>query len=179
MFPQALKILDNLWCAVNETVKDFEMRCAWQLFLADMEGRWSPKLLQVLLLLSAMISCRVPVSAYKWARERFIPVRIHYLTISVIGLLSKHAPPPQKGTLRTMLSVGRHIGGGSLGKDLVLADIDGKVAIGLIPDFLYYARTDDDFVTKASILYKGLIVASTSSDCTIRHVPLNAAYQSD
>ena len=132
--------LGYFWCAVDNNRDDSAICADWGYFKTAMSGKWTNKLLQTLLLMTAMVNCQVPLSAITWARDRFVPVSVQFSTITVIGLLAKHACRPDLVTGQPMLSVGRHPRGPSIGKDLVLADPRMKVPVGLIPDFYATSR---------------------------------------
>jgi hypothetical protein len=174
LLPQATKILDHMWCAVDDVVVNRPLRKDWEYFKREMEGKWSDRMLQTLLLLAAMVSCQVPLSAIAWTWDRFVPVHVEYHAISVLGLLAKHACTEELAVGQPMLSGGRHTNATCLGRDLVIVDPSSKMPVGLVPDFLCYQVTDEEYVKRISALYEGLVIDITGKRVTCRHVPLDA-----
>jgi hypothetical protein len=103
-------------------------------------------------------------------------VLVKFKTQSVLGLLAKHAyqkfiSPEGEAD---MLCAGRHAKEAPLGKDLVLADIEAKVPVGLVPDFLSLIRSDDEFVNRVMELYHTLNPIVTPSGAIFYCVSLDA-----
>ncbi|MCJ1266073.1 hypothetical protein MMC22_005955, partial [Lobaria immixta] len=53
VFPQALRILANMWGSVDPIAPSQTMNGEWRSFVKQMEGKWSLKMLKALLLLAA------------------------------------------------------------------------------------------------------------------------------
>jgi hypothetical protein len=60
-----------------------------------------------------------------------------------------------------MVSVGRHLDRESMGKDLAIVDPVTKVPVGLLPDFLYYDRTGEEYQEIVMALYNRLAAQGT------------------
>jgi len=163
-----------MWCAVDDFVINRPIREEWEDFKLEMEGKWSNSILQTLLLLTAMISCQVPLLAITWARDRFVPVLVDYRKFSVIGLLAKHACTSELAMGQYMLSAGRHPTGAFTGKDIVIADPSSMMPVGLLPDFFHNQRTDEEYVEKVSALYAGLVIKITGEGMVRYHIPLDS-----
>jgi hypothetical protein len=174
LYSHALKVLDNFWYAIDETQPDPIIREEWNYFKLIMSGKWTKKLQQMLLLITAMVSCRVPLSAMIWTRDRFVPVSVRFEDVTVIGLLAKHTCRPDIAEGRFLFSIGRHARGKSLGRDLFLGDPHTKVPVGLLPDFLGDIWMPQEYVEKLSALYKGPIASASisPSGCIFSHVAL-------
>jgi hypothetical protein len=123
-----------------------------------------PRITEFIVLLIAMVSCQVPLSAAMWTRQQFIPVRVYYHKFQVIGLLAKHAVGSGISTGQVMISAGRHFKGESLGKDLAIADPATKMPVGLLPDFVDQKTTGEKFVERISALYHGAAEQGTPEE---------------
>lgn len=173
---QAMRILDLKWCAVDPMHVSRPHKQDWRSWSFDLPKQWSIALQQTMLLHAAMVSCQVPLSAAEWAGERFLPVLVNFETQTVLGLLAKHAYPDAliSDSKVSMLCVGRHPAESPLGKDLVLVDVTTKMPVGLVPDFLDFIRTDEEFVGRVTELYHTLNPIVTSKRAMFRLVSLNA-----
>lgn len=168
LFGQARKILDHMWCAFDSKLRNQGQENDWDEFKRQMRGSWSVPLLHSMLLLAAMVNCRIPLSAAGWVNKLFVPVMIRFgkkeegTGFPTIGLLSKHARQPKSQQHQPIpyLSVGQHlpppIGSKvAFGKDLFLVDPSTKQPVGLIPDLMPDDRTDEHWAGIACILYYG------------------------
>lgn len=182
---QAMSMLDLMWSAVDEINVNRPLREDWRLCERQIElceVDWSTALQEMFLLLAAMLSCQIPLSAALWAKGRFVPVKVKFRTFSVLGLLSVQAAagltsgPEATSNTRgvPMMSVGRHPEGKNLGRDLVLAHPLTKAPVGLLPDFLHPVRTDEEFVERVQALYDGLPMKVGPRGAIIPAVPLDA-----
>ena len=151
-------ILDHAWRASDRVHRNRDQKADFRTFLHEMKGRWSKQLLDTLALLTAMVNCQIGLSAARWVRKYFVPALIQYdKDNKVLGLLAKHTCSSEKSEVKPMMSVGRHLQGPSLGKDLVLVDCDRPSApVGIIPDFCYRDQTDEEFEKRTQVLYSGL-----------------------
>ncbi len=151
-----------------ETVKDWLLR----------DQPWGYK--EALLLMAAMIGCRVPLSAYEWTKARFYPVSITFARSKIVnGLLSHQHGNSLKAPGRfkyvrkgipawpgfrtfqafwtranwSMIVERGYKNEGSKGRSLVLVDPWTKVPVGLVPDFNSVVEHDDAFVENIMELY--------------------------
>ena len=152
------RILDNAWRALDPTSPDAGHIIVFKKFLQEMRLRWSKQLLHTLTLLIAMVNCQIGLSAARWVHKHFVPALIQYDNNNkVLGLLAKHTVPSEKSEVKQMMSVGRHLQGPSLGKDLVLVDPAVPSApVGIIPDFNYGDHEEQDVEGRMQVLYRGL-----------------------
>ena len=151
-------ILDSAWHALDPTSPDPNHKAVFERYLHEMRSRWSKQLLHTLTLLTAMVNCQIGLSAARWVRKYFVPALIQYDDNNkVLGLLAKHTFPSEKFEVKQMMSVGRHLQGPSLGKDLVLVDPAVPSApVGIILDFNYGDHEEEDFEGRMQVLYRGL-----------------------
>ena len=184
ILPQTRMILDSMCIAYSGKYvgqgltgykSDLRIRISWLL----KDQPWGYK--EALLLMAAMIGCRMPLSAYQWVRSRFYPVSIKFprARVPVLGLLSHYhgrrlkararflymekALPDWPGlreyqTLCTrkdlLIVVERgYKDGGQTGRSLVLVDPFTKFPVGLLPDFTYMIEKDEVFVQHMWELY--------------------------
>ncbi|KAH7371669.1 hypothetical protein BKA66DRAFT_469263 [Pyrenochaeta sp. MPI-SDFR-AT-0127] len=179
---QARKILDHLWCAEDPKQINTSQQADWQSFKTQMRASWSAPLLRTMLLLAAMVNCRVPLSAAAWINKLFVPVYVQYDEILMtIGLLAKHARQPEgkRGEPIFMVSVGQHMPqartrGSSFGKDLFIVNPKTKVPVGLLPDFMPDERTDAQYVKITSVMYDGFCQVMGDNQVGIAACPLHA-----
>jgi hypothetical protein len=73
---QATRILSLMFGAVDESMINQSMRKEWPAFQRDIKNYWPEEIQKAMVFHAAMVSCQLPLSAYYWARERFVPVRI-------------------------------------------------------------------------------------------------------
>ncbi|KAK4628523.1 uncharacterized protein CLAFUR5_04599 [Fulvia fulva] len=147
--PSLTKVLDLLLGAVDEHQINKPMQGDWALFEQQMLDAWHPQMQQALLLMTAMISCRVPLSAFKWMYKRFWPVTLALLDgTTCIGMVAWRYVF-RFATMTSQLQFGSHTRRGAAvmiaaqhhsdarlkGKDLALVDPYTKIPIGLLPDF--------------------------------------------
>jgi hypothetical protein len=165
LFVQARKDLDHMWCAKDPMQENPGQQSDWESFKKPMRGSWSMPLLRTMLLLAAMINCRVPLSAAAWVNKLFVPVYIHHGShLMTFGLLAKHARqlPAKRQRPRPFLCVGQHFpsstpsgGNMSFGKDIFLVDPVSKVPVGLVSDLMPDERTDEMYAKVTCVLYNG------------------------
>jgi len=152
---QAMRILCLMFGALDSYQINQSMRIEWPAFLIDYKGCWSSTLQQVMVIHAAMISCQIPLSAYRWVRERFLPVQIrlpHGLV--VLGLLSTLAMNSnQRGLEHTVFVTGRHTSLEKMARDIVLVNPDSKVPIGLLPDFTHFRQAPKEILERTKLLY--------------------------
>ena len=165
LFEQSRKILDHMWCAVDPMTVNQAQTADWNFFKREMDTRWSDPLRRTMLLLAAMVNCRIPLSAAAWVNQRFVPVYCQFGELMVAPvLLAKHAR--QVVALRhqpyRMYSVGQHLADASgstigtpFGNDIFLVERSTKVPVGVLPDFLAKGRTSEEHVRLSSALYSG------------------------
>jgi hypothetical protein len=91
LLEEARKTLDIIWATIDPYIQDAGMQSDGYYIKQKLKRYYHPKLMEFLVLLTAMVSCQVPLSAAIWARKYFIPVRVDYKKFHVIGLLAKHA----------------------------------------------------------------------------------------
>ena len=156
-------ILDSAFCAAYNVRLDSNQKHNFEEVLDEMKWKCSKPLLQTLVLLVAMVNCRIGLSAARWVRKYFVPAVIQYDENSqFIGLLAKHSCPSENFIAKEMMSVGRHMEGPSAGKDMVLVDFAMPSApVGLIPDFVYGEYEEENFNSWMQMLYRsvGKVVA--------------------
>ena len=171
---QAMRMLDLKWLATDKVRVSKPHRGDWLVWSRSLSKSWSAELQHFVILLAAMVSCQIPLSAVLWADEHFTPVLITFKTRTVLGLLAKHAVKDDKFPegKKPMLCAGRHPAEEPLGKDLVLADIWTKKPVGLVPDFLELIRTGEEFVERVSELYYMLQPFVTPNGAVFRCCPL-------
>jgi hypothetical protein len=126
------------------------------------------------MLLASMVSCQVPLSAADWVDGGFIPVHLEFKSLTILGLLAKHACTELISTRQLMLCVRRHFDGESSGMDLVLVDPLSKMPAGLIPDFLHRNITDKECMDLIRILFEGLDPILGPRGAIVGRVPLDA-----
>ncbi|EME45985.1 hypothetical protein DOTSEDRAFT_70110 [Dothistroma septosporum NZE10] len=157
------KVLDLLLGAVDEHQVNRPMRSDWDYFSRSMTNAWHPQMQQALFLMAAMISCRVPLSAFKWTYKRFWPVTVALQDgTSCIGMIAwryvfrlatlilpstSGLGSDPKGPV-VMIAAQHHSDARLKGKDLVLVDAYTKIPIGLVPDFTWEVTSHTD--TEAS-----------------------------
>jgi hypothetical protein len=142
---QSMKILSLLSSAVDERIYYSTLKGEWREFLSHMKGKWPVEIKTLLLLIAAMVGCRVPLSAINWTRYHFVTVAVSvpFMKDCVLGLVAKHACGNILNTEggQLMLCLGRHQGRRHRWRDLSLAVRDSKMPVGLIPDFTYDGQT--------------------------------------
>jgi hypothetical protein len=171
-FLEARKTLDILWGSIDPFWRDLSMQKDGPVIRNNLFNYCTPKLRETLLLLAAMLSCGVPLSAIKWARDTFIPVKITFGgTTIVLGLVSKHSIAD--GNLQSdMFCVGRHPEGDSLGKDLVLVG-RSKTPEGLLPDFLASKMTPEELSERITTLYYDTTIQGAGDSVAVQYVPVH------
>ncbi|CAI9632828.1 unnamed protein product [Alternaria burnsii] len=180
LFVQARKILDNIWCAHDPHHIDAAQKGDWATFKQQMQGLWSKPLLRTMLLLAAMVNCRVPLSAAAWVNKLFVPVYIHHGKFLLsAGLLAKHARQPkhQRQEPDSMLCVGQHLPSSdqtAFGKDLYLVDAKSKVPVGLVPDLMPDDPTDEKFAKVSCVMYNGFCKYMGNNQVAFAACPLSS-----
>jgi hypothetical protein len=182
LFTQARKILDHLWCATDPVHVNPDQKADWNTFKRDMRASWSTPLLRTMLLLAAMVNCRVPLSATAWVNKLFVPVYVQYgESLITIGLLAKHARQSRETRKEplTLLSVGQHldnagVGNVAFGKDLFLVDARTKVPVGLLPDIMHEETTDVQHVKMVAATYTGFCQILQGDRLAVVACPLSA-----
>ena len=182
LFIQARKILDHLWCATDPVHIDPDQQADWNIFKGDMRASWSTPLLRTMLLLAAMVNCRVPLSAAAWVNKLFVPVYVQYgESLITIGLLAKHARQSKdlKKEPLTLLSVGQHLDNAGVrnvafGKDLFLVNARTKVPVGLLPDIMHEETTDQRHVKMVAATYTGFCQLVQGGKLAVVACPLSA-----
>jgi hypothetical protein len=182
LFVQARKILDHMWCAKDPMQDNRGQRSDWESFKKLMRGSWSTPLLRTMLLLAAMINCRVPLSAAAWVNKLFVPVYIHHGTyLLTFGLPAKHArkSPTERRQPQPLLCVGQHYPSAesrnmSFGKDLFLVDPVSKVPIGLVSDLMPDERTDEMYAKVTRVLYNGFCEYLVNNQVKVAGCPLSS-----
>jgi hypothetical protein len=173
LLEEARKALDIIWATFDPYIQDAAMQSDGYYFRQKLRSYCHPKLMKFLVLLTAMVSCQVPLSAAIWARNYFVPVRVNYKKFHVIGLLTKHAVANDISSGQVRLSGSRHLSRESRGKDLALVDPIAKMPMGLLPDFLHLERTVEEYVERISVLYRGLAIQVTPQGSACHHLPLD------
>jgi hypothetical protein len=175
LIPQSVRILDLMFNAIDTSQHHHPMSDDWNVYKMDMHGKWSARIQHMMLVLAAMASCRIPLSAVKWALENFIPVCVKFSELRVLGLLAKHARKEQIGGCQTMFCVGRHTSRSSRGQDLTLVDPISMMPVGIVPDFAFPEQKNEEFVERMSTLYGDFVVHTNNGDYSaFMHVPLHA-----
>ncbi|KAI4611615.1 uncharacterized protein J4E87_010465 [Alternaria ethzedia] len=112
LFVQARKILDYTFTTHMVDQMNEAPRAHLASFKRRMQGVWSVPLLRTVLLLAAMVNCRIPLSAAAWVNKLFVPIYIHHSEdLLSVGLLAKHARQPkhQRQDPLYLLCVGQHL----------------------------------------------------------------------
>jgi hypothetical protein len=173
LMQQSMKILDHFWCSEDDIIHDGAQRSDWASYKRQMRGNWSQPLLRTILLLGAMIGCKVGLSAAAWANRLFVPVYVECNDTILLALLAKHARPSDQSATPWLMIVGRHTSGGiSLGKDLFLVDPETKVPVGLLPDFLPDRRSDEVYSKRVQLLYDSFVQSADPRATEISVPPL-------
>ncbi|CAN9248082.1 hypothetical protein AA0112_g11857 [Alternaria arborescens] len=183
LFVQARKILDNMWCAHDPHYISASQKADWATFKQQMQGSWSKPLLRTVLLLAAMVNCRVPLSAAAWVNKLFVPVYIHHGKFLLsVGLLAKHARQPkhQRQQPDSLLCVGQHLPSSdqtsdqtAFGKDLYLVDAKSKVPVSLVPDLMPDDPTDEKFAKVSCVMYNGFCKYMGNNQVAFAAYPLS------
>ncbi|CAN9224465.1 unnamed protein product [Alternaria alternata] len=186
LFVQARKILDNMWCAHDPHYISASQKADWATFKQQMQGSWSKPLLRTVLLLAAMVNCRVPLSAAAWVNKLFVPVYIHHGKFLLsVGLLAKHARQPkhQRQQPDSLLCVGQHLPSSdqtsdqtAFGKDLYLVDAKSKVPVSLVPDLMPDDPTDEKFAKVSCVMYNGFCKYMGNNQVAFAAYPLSRKY---
>ncbi|KAH7081916.1 hypothetical protein BKA63DRAFT_222958 [Paraphoma chrysanthemicola] len=158
LISQAVSILCLMFGSFDSHLLNERMRGEWPYFLHRYEGCWSSRLLQVMVIHAAMISCQIPLSAYHWLIERFVPVEIRLPSgLDVLGFDSKLAMNfRQPGSKHEVSIAGRQTsltGIAEIARNIVLVDPESKVPIGLLPDFTYVGQGREEFLKRTKLLY--------------------------
>lgn len=181
LFQQARMILDHMWTAENPRGMHLGQEEDWRIFQRQMQGAWSKPLLHAMLLLAAMVNCRIPLSCIGWVNQLFVPGYLTYRGLEAIGLLAKHARQPNEMRHQTLvlLCIGQHfpqISGKSeisqFGKDHFLIDPKGAAPIGIAPDFLPDQRTVEEYTKIRKILYCGTYPVIGDNRLALKLLPL-------
>ena len=187
LLEQTHRILDHMWCAENPMTIDEQQRLEWRGFRRDMRACWSAPLLRTMLLLAAMITCRIPLSAAEWVNRLFVPIYAQYGhaqyggTFTTLGLLAKHARQQEtkRDVRKRMYSVGQHLPEETTptrrrryGRDLFLVDPNTKVPVGLLPHFLSASCSDEHYVKMMNLKYADLIENHEGNRVATMMVPL-------
>lgn len=174
LLPNVRAILNLMWGATDTRNQNLAMQDDWRFSLTVLSKCWSAPLRSLMLLMTAMVSCQIPLSAAVWAREHFVPVLVQFGSLELLGLLAKHAVRDDL-VIQPMLSAGRHPPGSqSQGTDIVLADPFTKAPVGLVPDFLYHQRTDEEYVVRIKALYGDFAYNVPPNGVGIVFCPLDA-----
>ncbi|KAI4941192.1 hypothetical protein J4E91_010882 [Alternaria rosae] len=116
LFVQARKILDYMFTAHGVDQMNEAPRARLAYFKRQMQGLWSIPLLRTVLLLAAMVNCRIPLSATAWVNKLFVPVYIrHNENLLSVGLLAKHARQPKHQRKHPIHLLSRNQGAGWFG----------------------------------------------------------------
>lgn len=170
-----MRILDQFWSSQAQVTKNHAQNGEWKYFRRQMEGKWTQPVLRTMLLLAAMVSCKIGLSAYAWADEHFCPVVVDFRGTNVLALASKHAFQCDAAKTLHLWSVGRHMtlnyaidshlqtynivddDRGSFGTDLLLVHPQTRASVGLLPDFLSSFQTPEETSTNLLLLYGDLV----------------------
>jgi hypothetical protein len=160
---QARMILDHMWSAHDSKIVNMAHKSDWTEFQRQMQTWWSGPLLQTMALLASMVSCQIGLSAAPWIRKHFVPSVVSFpgkQDTMILGLLAKHKRPEGRMAMYDGFCVSRHPGGPATGKDLTIVDPKTRVPVGIVPDFLHWDRTDEEYERKLHILYGGRIMVA-------------------
>jgi hypothetical protein len=106
LLEEARKTLDILWVPIDPYVKDPAMESSGNYHKLRLLKYCHPKVMELLILLTAMVSCQVPLSAAIWAQRHFLPVRVYFKKYHILGLLAKHAWRSNDSNGQVMISGG-------------------------------------------------------------------------
>ncbi|KAH9207016.1 hypothetical protein DL95DRAFT_484322 [Leptodontidium sp. 2 PMI_412] len=179
IIPQSMKLLNMMFASVDKFQQNLPMQGDWNAVKGEMQDHWAISLRQKMVLLAAMVSCRIPLSAVHWASEHLRPVRVQLNGMYVLGLLANHYTSTENEDKEVgwkMFCGGRHVSRASRGKDLALVDPATKMPVGLLPDFADNLQTEEEFVKRMSVLYNGLVTkVGSGNSLAIMNVPLSMA----
>jgi hypothetical protein len=173
---QSMRILDQYWTSTTEITRkqdnyDDRLKYSWY----RMNERWVQPLLKKMLLLAAMISCKIGVSAYEWTDKHFCPVIVKFRGTDVLAPVSKHACKSVMESPLKLWSVARHMTPcyatnfdmqrfnivneemGAFGTDLLLVDPKTKTPVGVLPDFVTKFQTPEESRSRIRLLYGDLV----------------------
>jgi hypothetical protein len=176
---QCMRILSLWYRTMGITEDDAAAKREWNGFLFAYSDSWHTPVRETLVLMAAVISCQIPLSALEWVGSRFIPVLVRFKDrTEVLGLLAKHASAGiQVGedSEKEVLVAGRHTARFSRGTDLVLADVQSRLPVGILPDFIHHVRQPPrEQWSRLKTLYGPLLVSQFSAPQQIyRLVPLH------
>lgn len=71
---QSMMILDQFWSSHSDITGNQSQRNEWRYSRHQMRDMWTRPVLETMLLLSALVSCKIAISAYDWADKHFILV---------------------------------------------------------------------------------------------------------
>lgn len=154
---EALKSLSLMFGSISDQKPDAGPD--WRHYVRSMKEQWPVQLLQMMLLIAAMVGCRLPLSAASWAKERFTPVLIWLDEHGkrVLGLLSKrrhHALVSQDSLEQSpVFLASRGRSDSNRGKDIVVLDPETKLPVGLVPDFSHRAMDSEEWKQRMTLLY--------------------------
>jgi hypothetical protein len=146
--PEWMIILDALWCGLGFLPEDGAFRensivCERWLLSKD-----PPLYKETLILLAAMVSCGLGLSAYDWAAKTFVPVIADVGRSPrnngqrVLGLISRHVL--RHGELQNFdIKVVQRNSGPALPTGCNLVLYSNRSSIGLLPDFLELLSPDE------------------------------------
>jgi hypothetical protein len=168
------KILDEMRCSLDFNLNQPQQQ-DWKSFVREMRGKWSSNLVRTMLLLAAMVSCRIGLSAAIWINHHFVPVLVNYPKTddtTILGLLSKHAASQMLTPKdHIMISAGRHESRQGLGTDLVMVNPKTGLAVGIIPDFMSIAMPQDERLKRIKTLYGGDVKFVDSEGANVEFGP--------
>ncbi|KPM36151.1 hypothetical protein AK830_g10421 [Neonectria ditissima] len=176
LFQQVRKIIDHMWCAVGPNRKDLAQKADWEGLKRSMTGGWSQPLLRTMLLMSAMITCGVGLSAESWCNRKFVPCFARYGDEIILSLLAKHDRVEDTTQPQMLLGVGRHTSQLDFCKELFLVNPETFAPVGLLPDFLPYRRhrtyTNELFSARARMLYPDFMIDPRPDSLKFMVMPL-------
>ncbi|KAF2741523.1 hypothetical protein EJ04DRAFT_5846 [Polyplosphaeria fusca] len=179
LFHYARTILSNMFFnEISYKTDPDRLRKEVEMLQSRQINSWTEPLLRTLLLQAAMVICRVPLSATSWVNRFFVPVRVDFGELKLLGLRARHA---SKSLQHDTLCVGQHLPtkpeenrlhssfelpsrhpiptldsgkrNKSIGADLVLVNNESLVPTGLLPDFCQPLMSDEDVFDRMRKLY--------------------------
>ena len=170
---QATKCLSLMFGSTPRSAKTQRAKDEWTMYVQSRDGDWPIQLRRMMLLMAAMVGCKVPLSAAWWVRQRFLPVliRLDEHGEKYLGLLSKRhsttlLSEKSKGSQPSfhVFVASRGYSDSNRGKDLVILHPVSKTPVGLVPDFSHDQMAKEEWRERMIQLYGRLY----ASDCECR-----------
>jgi hypothetical protein len=172
---QSMKCLSLMFGSTSMSGKSRRAEGDWRDYVQTRNGKWPIQLRRMMLLMAAMVGCRLPLSAVRWAKQKFSPTLIclghgnnclGLLSSRCHGALMSQASQVSQQRVDVFL-VSRGYSNQNRGKDIAILDPVSKIPVGLVPDFSYTGMTSEQWLYRMTLLY-GRLCAS-DCDCGNAH----------